>query len=150
LGANIDLNDRENLGDHHGSEGTLNQARDHEQVAAGGDRARDGGQGEPRDTDEEHPFAAVYVAHATAGDQQYREREHIARHDPFELSSGGAQIALNGGKRHSDDCPARGPAGGSPRRAASQRWRVENLSCARQDNQPNRSTGNGSAGPNIQ
>ena len=120
----LDLDEREHLGDHQRRHRALEGPRADQHGRALGGPGEHGGDREADQADEEHPLSAVDVAEAPPGDQQERERQGVGGNRP--LQRGGAEVkgALDRGQRHQDhggvqDVHERGHQGHRERRPAT-------------------------------
>ena len=98
-----DLDDRQDLGRHHGRCRALDQAGQDQQLGRRGQAAAQRGQGKTADAETEDAAITVDIAQASAGDQQHGKGQGIAGHDPFDGRGAGVQIAANGGNGDIDD-----------------------------------------------
>ncbi len=67
-----------------------------------GEPAGQRGEREDGESAQEHLLAAVAVAEDAAREQQRREREHVAVHDPLQLGDPGIEGAADAGQGHVD------------------------------------------------
>ncbi len=97
------LHGGQDLGDHEGGEGALDDAGRHQGVAVLGEGRGERGEGEAGHAGEEHGLAADDVAQASAGDQDDGEGEGVAADDPFEVAGRRVDVLLDGGQADVDD-----------------------------------------------
>ena len=78
----------------------LHRARSDQEACARGEPARERGEREDREPDDEDAAAAVEVRELAAGDQERGERERVGDHDPLELRDRDVEVALHRRQRH--------------------------------------------------
>jgi hypothetical protein len=103
LGREDGLDHAEPLRDEQRAEAALQDARGDEHVGRRCDRARDRGQREAGDADDEHAPAAEDVAQATADDHEHGEGERVARGPPLHGGGSAPELAADGRRRDGDD-----------------------------------------------
>ena len=95
--------DRQGRGHDRGAEDAHEETAQDEDLRSGGERADQGGGGETRRPDQEHPFAPVAVRDIADGDQQPRDGEGVDVADPQDLVRSGVQIGAQRGHRQGED-----------------------------------------------